>query len=185
VTFQSGRELVGSVSSTRPRLYTDLAGWFHLLTHPGEYAEEAAAHRDGLVGASDTRPRTLLELGSGGGNDAFHLKRDFECTLSDLSPAMLEVSRGIDPECAHVAGDLRTLRPGREFDALFVHDRSPGCSGRGAGASDGAPPPTASVGPLGVLSTELRLDHSRIVRYRAPAARSARGNRTVLGADHD
>jgi SAM-dependent methyltransferase len=68
------------------------------------------------------RPRTLLELGSGGGNNASHLKRDFECTLSDLSPAMLEVSRGINPECVHIAGDMRTLRLGREFDAVFVHD---------------------------------------------------------------
>jgi hypothetical protein len=29
-----------------PRLYTDLAGWFHLLTAPEEYDEEATAYRD-------------------------------------------------------------------------------------------------------------------------------------------
>jgi RimJ/RimL family protein N-acetyltransferase len=105
-----------------PRLYSELAGWFHLLTAPAEYAEEAAAYRDALRRASPTRLRTLLELGSGGGNNAFHLKRDFECTLSDLSPAMLETSRRINPECAHVAGDMRSLRLGRAFDAVFVHD---------------------------------------------------------------
>jgi len=110
------------MSCPLPLLYTDLAGWFHLLTAPEEYAEEAAAYRDALVAAAAPRPRTLLELGSGGGNNAFHLKRDFECTLSDLSPTMLEVSRGINPECGHVAGDMRTLRLGREFDAVFVHD---------------------------------------------------------------
>lgn len=105
-----------------PLLYTDLADWFHLLTRPEDYTEEAAAYRDTLLGASERRPRTLLELGSGGGNNASHLKRDFECTLSDLSPAMLQVSRSINPECAHVVGDMRTLRLGREFDAVFVHD---------------------------------------------------------------
>jgi RimJ/RimL family protein N-acetyltransferase len=105
-----------------PRLYTELAGWFHLLTAPEEYAEEAAAYREALLRASRTRPRTLLELGTGGGNNASHLKLDFECTLSDLSPAMLEISRRINPECTHVAGDMRTLRLGREFDAVFVHD---------------------------------------------------------------
>ena len=110
------------MSSTLPLLYTELGGWFHLLTRPDEYVEEATAYRDSLLGAVETRPRTLLELGSGGGNNAFHLKRDFECTLSDLSPAMLEVSRSINPECAHVGGDMRTLRLGREFDAVFVHD---------------------------------------------------------------
>src|SRR5688572_5543710 len=110
------------MSSTLPLLYTDLAGWFHLLTPPAEYAEEAAAYRDALVAAAAVRPRTLLELGSGGGNNAFHLKRDFECTLSDLSAPMLEISRAINPECAHLLADMRTLRLGREFDAVFVHD---------------------------------------------------------------
>jgi SAM-dependent methyltransferase len=105
-----------------PRLYTDLAPWFHLLTHPDEYAEEAAVYRDTLLAATEPRPRTLLELGSGGGNNAFHLKRDFACTLSDVSPAMLEQSRGINPECEHVQGDMRSLRLGRRFDAVFVHD---------------------------------------------------------------
>lgn len=110
------------MSSPLPSIYGELASWFHLLTHPREYAEEAAAYREALLSASAVRPRTLLELGSGGGNNAFHLKRDFECTLSDLSPAMLELSRGINPECEHVAGDMRTLRLGRQFDAVFVHD---------------------------------------------------------------
>jgi SAM-dependent methyltransferase len=105
-----------------PRLYTDLASWFHLLTHPDEYVEEAAAYRDTLLAATSPRPRTLLELGSGGGNNAFHLKRDFACTLSDLSPAMIEQSLRINPECAHVHGDMRTLRLDRQFDAVFVHD---------------------------------------------------------------
>jgi SAM-dependent methyltransferase len=109
-------------SDSLPRLYTELAGWFHLLTAPEEYVEEAAVYRDSLLAASATRPRTLLELGSGGGNNAFHLKRDFECTLSDLTPAMLELSRSINPECEHVTGDMRTLRLGRAFDAVFVHD---------------------------------------------------------------
>jgi hypothetical protein len=35
---------------------------------------------------------------------------------------VLEVSRGINPECPHAEGDMRTLRLGREFDAVFVHD---------------------------------------------------------------
>lgn len=105
-----------------PSLYNELAGWFHLLTAPEEYADEAADYRDAFLSNSTDRPRTLLELGSGGGNNAFHLKRDFECTLSDISPAMLEMSRKINPECEHVVGDMRTLRLEREFDAVFVHD---------------------------------------------------------------
>ena len=47
------------------RIYSDLAPWFHLLTHP---------------------------------------------------------SWSSNPECEHVQGDMRTLRLGRTFDAVFVHD---------------------------------------------------------------
>ena len=105
-----------------PLLYWDLADWFHLLTAPEEYAEEAAVYQDELSRAAASPPETLLELGSGGGNNAFHLKSRFRCTLTDLSPAMLEVSRRINPECEHVAGDMRSLRLGRVFDAVLVHD---------------------------------------------------------------
>jgi hypothetical protein len=103
------------------RLYAELAPWFHLLTSPGAYAVEADRYRRLIRGACPGA-RTLLELGAGGGNNASHLKRDFECTLSDLSPQMLAVSRSINPECEHVLGDMRTLRLGRTFDAVFVHD---------------------------------------------------------------
>jgi SAM-dependent methyltransferase len=108
--------------TARPRLYGDLASWFHLLTSPEEYAEEAEIYRQLLVGAADESIRTVLELGCGGGNNASHLKRHFAMTLTDLSPEMLELSRTLNPECEHVEGDMRTLRLGREFDAVFVHD---------------------------------------------------------------
>ena len=64
---------------------------------------------------------TLLELGSGGGNMASHLT-DLMLTLSDLSPEMLELSRTINPGVEHLAGDMRTLRLGRTFDAVLIHD---------------------------------------------------------------
>ena len=104
-----------------PLLYGDLASWFHLLTPPQDYAEEAAFYRD-VFASVVGRGATLLELGSGGGNNASHLAADFRCTLTDLSPAMLEQSRRINPGCEHVAGDMRTLRLGRTFDAVLVHD---------------------------------------------------------------
>lgn len=104
------------------RIYSDLAPWFHLLTHPADYEEEASYYTRVLEAASDGRARTLLELGSGGGNNASYLKTRFECTLTDLSEEMLALSRTINPECEHVQGDMRTLRLGRTFDAVFVHD---------------------------------------------------------------
>jgi SAM-dependent methyltransferase len=103
-------------------MYRDLAPWWPLLSAPSEYAEEAEIYRRLLVEAADRPPVTVLELGSGGGNNASHLKGHFELTLVDLSAGMLEVSREANPECEHVQGDMRTVRLGREFDAVFVHD---------------------------------------------------------------
>ena len=42
--------------------------------------------------------------------------------LTDLSEDMLRVSRRINPGREHVQGDMRTLRLGRRFDAVLVHD---------------------------------------------------------------
>ena len=53
-----------------PKLYTELASWWPLLSSPAEYAEEAALYRRILVGAGERPPRTPLELGSGGGSQA-------------------------------------------------------------------------------------------------------------------
>lgn len=103
------------------KLYDEFAGWFHLLTHPRDYAEEAAVYVRALQTALPDA-RTLLELGAGGGNNALYLKQHYQCTLTDLSPAMLEVSRSINPECEHLAGDMRDLRLERTFDVVFVHD---------------------------------------------------------------
>ena len=43
-------------------------------------------------------------------------------TLVDRSPEMLQLSRSLNPECRHVVGDMRDVRLGEEFDAVFVHD---------------------------------------------------------------
>ncbi|MFL5922616.1 MAG: class I SAM-dependent methyltransferase [Gaiellaceae bacterium] len=110
------------MTEEQPRLYGELAGWFHLLTAPEDYAEEANLYRRVLVESCDAPPRTVLELGSGGGNNASHLKAHFELTLVDRSPQMLEVSRSLNPDCRHVVGDMRDVRLGEEFDAVFVHD---------------------------------------------------------------
>jgi SAM-dependent methyltransferase len=106
----------------RMHMYSDLAPWFHLLTHPSDYADEAAFVRRVVDDVAIGDAHTLLELGSGGGNNASHLKARFHCTLTDISPEMLALSRTLNPECEHLEGDMRTLRLGRAFDVVFVHD---------------------------------------------------------------
>jgi trans-aconitate methyltransferase len=103
------------------RLYQDLAPWWPLISPPQEYAEEAAFAAE-TFGLARGPVREVLELGSGGGHNASHLKQRFAMTLVDISPAMLGESRRLNPECEHLQGDMRTVRLGRTFDAVFVHD---------------------------------------------------------------
>ena len=105
-----------------PLLYGRLAAWWPLLSAPSDYAEEAAFYQRILEETGAEPLKTVLELGSGGGNNASHMKRRFRLTLVDASEGMLEVSRALNSECEHVRGDMRTVRLGREFDAVFVHD---------------------------------------------------------------
>lgn len=104
------------------KLYDELAEWWPLFSAPADYAEEAAFFARVLTDACKPAPRTVLELGSGGGNNALHLKSKFEMTLVDLSSQMLAVSRKLNPECEHRVGDMRTVNLGRTFDAVFIHD---------------------------------------------------------------
>jgi SAM-dependent methyltransferase len=102
-------------------MYSALAGWWPVLSSPGDYREEAEFYA-AIINANRPGCRDVLELGSGGGNNASHLKKHFRMTLVDVSAGMLKVSRRLNPECRHARGDMRSVRLGRTFDAVFVHD---------------------------------------------------------------
>lgn len=105
------------------KMYHELAAWWPLISPLEDYAAEAAFFWQVFSNAGLPDSPSLLELGCGGGSNAFYLKKNFtRVTLSDMSPQMLAVSRSRNPECEHVEGDMRTLRLGREFDAVFIHD---------------------------------------------------------------
>lgn len=113
---------MSDVVAGRGRFYEELADWWPLLSTPDDHEEEAAVFVHLLKQAAQRPVRQVLELGCGGGNNAWHMKRAFELCLTDLSPAMLAVSQRHNPECTHLVGDMRELRLGRDFDAVFVHD---------------------------------------------------------------
>jgi SAM-dependent methyltransferase len=106
-----------------PKLYSELAAWWPLVSPVQEYADEARFFWRVLSDAGLPDSPSLLELGCGGGSNAFYLKNHFaQVTLSDLSPEMVAISRALNPECEHLEGDMRTLRLGRTFDVVFIHD---------------------------------------------------------------
>ncbi len=105
-----------------PLLYQELAPWWPLFSSPADYRTETRPFRRLLLGHGDLPAKTLIELGSGGGNNASYLKKWFDITLVDLSPGMLAGSLKLNPECEHVQGDMRTVRLNRTFDRVFIHD---------------------------------------------------------------
>ena len=106
----------------KEQLYYDIADWWPVISPPSEYAEEAALYVE-TIHTSARRPvREVLELGSGGGNNASHMKRAFSMTLVEPADRMRGISRNLNPECTHLPGDMRSVRLGRTFDAVFVHD---------------------------------------------------------------
>jgi SAM-dependent methyltransferase len=109
-------------SDKQIKLYSELAAWWPLLSTPADYAEEAEFYSKVLLTACQSPPQSVLELGSGGGNNASHMKAYFQLTLVDRSPAMLAVSQALNPGIEHFQGDMRTVRLDHLFDAVFIHD---------------------------------------------------------------
>ena len=103
-------------------LYDQLVPFYHLLDPLEDHAEEGEEFGSVLKGAVPNA-RTLLELGAGAGHGAHYVKEKFDATtLTDLSPKMLERSKEINPSCEHLVGDMRSIRLGRQFDCLLIHD---------------------------------------------------------------
>ena len=104
------------------RLYDDLAHLWPLISPPEEYAEEACYWREVLRAKLGPGRHQVLELGVGGGHNLSHLTSDFQATAVDLSEKMLSLSRGLNPGVEHHLGDMRTVRLGRVFQAVLIHD---------------------------------------------------------------
>jgi SAM-dependent methyltransferase len=105
-----------------PRLYHDLAHLWPVFDPPEEYAMEAGFWRQALKDRLGPGRHRVLELGVGGGHLLSHLTADFQATAVDISPAMLENSRRLNPSVEHLEGDMRTLSLGRKFKAVLIHD---------------------------------------------------------------
>ena len=105
------------------RLYRDLSWLWPLWGDPdGEY-RDWCDHVTRLIRGHARRPtRTLLNMGCGGGKNAYNLKRDFAVTGIDISPAMLEQARQLNPECTFIEADMRDCDLGQWFDAVLIDD---------------------------------------------------------------
>ena len=106
----------------RNRLYNDLAHLWPLFDPPEEYAQEAAFWRQTLREKLGPGRHHVLELGVGGGHLLSHLTADVQATAVDISEGMLAHSIELNPGVEHHIGDMRSVRLGRTFKAVLIHD---------------------------------------------------------------
>lgn len=105
-----------------PRLYTEFASYWRLMSAPEEYAREAELWRGALRRRLGPGRHDVLELGCGGGHNMSHLTGDFQFTAVDLAPAMIEQARRLNPGVEFHVGDMRSVRLDRTFRAVLIHD---------------------------------------------------------------
>ena len=104
-------------------LYNDLAWLWPLWGDPmTNYADWCNRITQLIQRFSRRDAQTLLNLGCGGGKNIFTLKHKFEVTGVDISPAMLDLAKQLNPECNFLLGDMRNCSLGQEFDAVLVDD---------------------------------------------------------------
>ena len=103
------------------RLYSDLAWLWPMWGDASEYAPYCE-HVTQLVRQYARREvHSLLNMGCGGKN-TFNLKPQFDVTGLDISPAMLDLARRLNPECRFVQADMRTFSLPERFDAILIDD---------------------------------------------------------------
>ncbi|MBU0671642.1 MAG: class I SAM-dependent methyltransferase [Candidatus Margulisbacteria bacterium] len=111
-----------STKNDQQRMYKDLAKYFPIITPPEDYLEECEYFAQVIKNTSPIESKTLLDLGCGGGNDDFALKKHFKITAVDVSPEMLKIAKKLNPEVKYLKGDMRFVRLKEKFDAVTIFD---------------------------------------------------------------
>ncbi len=104
------------------RLYNELAYLWPVISPVEDYAEEAVHWLRAIEDKLGPGSQRLLELGVGGGHNLSHMTGLHRAEAVDISPRMLDLSRRLNPDVVHHLGDMRTVRLGRQFDAVLIHD---------------------------------------------------------------
>jgi len=110
------------LSKNQWRLYRDLTWLWPIISPPEEHIKENEKFSKLLRACSSDEIQTLLNLGCGGGHDDFTLKKYFNITSVDISPAMIDLAKRLNPEVTYKIGDMRTIRIAQVFDAVLISD---------------------------------------------------------------
>ena len=109
-----------------PRIGSDLAWAWPLISPPEDYQQEAEDFTAQLRAHARRPLRTLLHLGCGGGHLDHWFQAHFAVTGVDLSPEMLRIARtkaeaaGVAERVTLVEGDYAGAPPGGIYRLAFV-----------------------------------------------------------------
>ena len=109
-------------SNSLPRLYADLAWTWPIISPPEDYIDEAEQFARLMIENVRIEIKTLLDLGCGGGHNDHTLQKHFQVTGVDLSPAMLDLARQLNPGVTYLIGDMCNLQLEERFDAVLIAD---------------------------------------------------------------
>jgi SAM-dependent methyltransferase len=169
-----------------PRLYDELVWLWPFVSPPEHYPEEVATFRRRFQAHHVADGARVLHLGSGGGSIDCHLKQHYQVTGVDRSPAMIGHARAINPEVEYREGDLRSVRLGRRFAAVLLHDASAYLT-TPADLRAAYETAAAHLEPGGVMVTLPEELRSRFQQHRSQVDTETRGgvSVTVLEVDYD
>jgi len=86
------------------------------------YKEESELFARLIKRHAKIKVRSLLDMGCGGGKNAFHLKRHFAVTGIDISKPMLANAKKQNPDCKFHPADMRNFDLKQQFDSVFIND---------------------------------------------------------------
>ena len=104
------------------RLYKDLAWLWPIWEDVEVYRQESQLFAKLIKKHAQIKVRSLLDMGCGGGKNAYHLKRHFVVTGIDKSQAMLASAKKQNPDCKFEAADIRNFDLKQQFDSVFIND---------------------------------------------------------------
>ena len=104
------------------RLYNDLAWLWPLWGSVEEYKAESDQAVDLIKKHAKIEVRNILDITCGGGKNVYNLKKHLEVHGLDMSEAMLDNARKLNPECTFYQADMRDFDLGRQFDSIYIND---------------------------------------------------------------
>ena len=104
------------------RLYHDLAWLWPLWGSVEEYRKESELAIDLIKQYTEIEVRSLLDITCGGGKNIFNFKRHLDVFGLDISNAMLDNARRLNPDCTFYQADMRDFDLKRQFDSIYLND---------------------------------------------------------------